>query len=424
MLCSALSDRLMPHFSNLLKDPDYHTLIRTHYSSSYIGDFVTFQETQMCQVLAWLLDPREGHNQQDYFLKQLLVSVFADSSTNSEEEQRRLLSCRYLNAQVFTELVLPNNKRMDIVVTDRATKTVVVIERKDGDKARSGQLSEYREFIENNFKDWTAVFVLSDSREKTHVNWDDKYVQINDQWLIDALREMVSLPDTSNETKIELNNILRMIDDEHSYAIEQKWMETSKRLSQKHQLLFSELKTAKVTIADRTIKLMDLSPDQCFLALAREPKIFESELFALIQDHHYYLLNLMDFYAFEQFDDEIRKRIPSNVEFESEHSDDAFNFSNKAHSDINGWWPYYLSLQRNKQETQVFTLTLVLNKRVDESVHWAIDVLFEKYNFPVSRRRKEFRLELLADITSLDLAENAELYREIMQFYNIVGRLS
>ncbi|MEF1342120.1 PD-(D/E)XK nuclease family protein, partial [Vibrio rotiferianus] len=99
-----LDSRVYPLLLNLLRDPDYQILKKTHYSNSFLGDYVKLQETQMCQVLNWLFDPQEGHGQQDFFVKRLLMTVLSGEHPYLDEvEQLEILSSDYHGVQVLTE---------------------------------------------------------------------------------------------------------------------------------------------------------------------------------------------------------------------------------------------------------------------------------------------------------------------------------
>ncbi|HBC3534650.1 TPA: PD-(D/E)XK nuclease family protein [Vibrio vulnificus] len=414
----------------LLSDPDYQLLRRTHYSCSYVGDYVNLLETQMCQVLHWLFNPREGHMQQDFFIKRLLISVLNEGARLEETDKFQLLSRSYHDAQVFKEFVIDNKQRIDIVIMDALSKTLIVIERKDGDTAKKGQLTAYRRFIQDNYPDWLSVFILSDSHEKQHKYWDDAYTQIGDQWLSEALADICKLHDLDKKVKNELSNIRRIVDSEYKYPIEKTWYKVSKRLCERHQNCLSLLKNTTIIANGTQLTLSELTPEKFFGLVPYEPTILTEPLYHLVQSQHLYLSDLESFYLFEKLEEELAKSIPYGAVFASEIEENELNFTHVGQIRElgleSGYWPYYLSLRREERddgEPNYYTLSLVLNKKSDEQLHWIIDRLKEKYDFEASRSRVNFRLTLLDRIDTLDITPGSQLHSAYMKFFRTVINL-
>lgn len=421
--------KVSPLLLNLLRDPEYQILRKTHYSGSFLGDYVRLLETQMCQMLSWLFDPQEGHGQQDFFVKRLLMSVLTEKHPYLDEaKQFEILSIDYRDVQVFTEFTLDSKKRIDIVIMDVKSKTLIVIERKDGDTAKKGQLSTYRNFVEKNFNTWTSIFILSDSHDKDHKYGDDYFVKVNDDWLVEALSDVCALPDTTIHVKHELSNIRRLVDYDFIYPIEAKWLEVSRRLCERHQILIELLKNTYFEKSDgQKIALLNLTPEMYFKLLPENPSLLLDPVCQLVQSHHWYLSNLEGFYVFEELESEITKVISHSVELECEIFEKEFNFTHVGQKNVLGdqvgCWPFYLSLKRTVSDdglSKKYSLWLVLNKRSDERLHEEIDALREQYSFPDVRSRVHFQLELLPEISSIDIAQGTALRKAIDQFFKRV----
>ncbi|MEZ8105202.1 MULTISPECIES: PD-(D/E)XK nuclease family protein [Vibrio] len=422
-MISDITTPLLKSLAPLLNDTDYINLTRTYYSNSYLGDFITFDEKQICMMLWWFLDPKEGHRQYDYFIRQLLsayVNNLPDDSSSSHAYE--LLSHTYSGARVITEFTLPNKKRIDIVVLDRNSQTLVVIERKDGSKAHDNQLSAYREWAQEHFPDWNQVYILSDSHERDHGDeFDDYYVQLNDDWLVSAIKQILTLPDISSDIRINLQNALRLIDEDFEYPIEKTWFELNKKLSQKYSQLIKLLKSTKLPIGEQSVSLLNIDPRIYLNLIAKHPELRTVPLLSVLQDNYYDLYYLSTFNEFEHFEDQLMTIAPRHIDLSLEYVKDKVNFTHQLHSITpDDFWPYYLTLARNGESPQLFDLSLHLSKKSHEEAIGYVDAMAEAYKFEPSRKKVYFERVLLTDIDDINLTKGTPLRHEIDRFFDRV----
>ncbi len=114
--------------------------------------------------------------------------------------------------KVMQEVTIKKSKtrRIDILLADASTKTIIVIERKDGSVAHTGQLADYYDWVNDHYSDWNKVFVLSDSHDKQHgVNSHDSSIQLDDSWLAIALVELMN----KNILSVRLEHEFKIIHD-------------------------------------------------------------------------------------------------------------------------------------------------------------------------------------------------------------------
>ncbi|MEF1341320.1 hypothetical protein REH81_31915, partial [Vibrio rotiferianus] len=191
----------------------------------------------------------------------------------------------------------------------------------------------------------TSIFVLSDSQDKEHKHWDDHFVQVNDEWLANALSDVCTLPDLDTKVKHELSNIRRLVDDEFLYPIEDKWLEVSRRLCERHQALIELMKSSSILKSDGSkLPLLNLTPDMYFKLLPENPSLCSEPVYHLIQSHYWYLSNLEGFYVFEDLENAISKSIPQGVELECEIHEDVFDFTHVGQKNAlaadTQYWPF------------------------------------------------------------------------------------
>lgn len=377
-------------------------------------------------MLCWFLDPREGHHQHDYFIKQLLGAYVQnlpdDFPLNHAFE---LLNHSYSEAQVITEFTLPNNKRIDIAVVDRSSKTLILIERKDGTKAHSNQLSAYRDWAQSHFSNWTQIYILSDSHEQEHgAEFDSYYLQMNDGWLILAIKQILSLPYISNEVQVNLQNTLRLIDEDFEYPIEKQWSEINKKLSQKYSPLIKELKSATLTLCEQNYSLLDIEPRTYLKLISKSPELLADPLLNALQDNYYELYHLSTFNEFEYFEDNISTIVPAHIVLSLEYGREKINFTHKLHTitqdDV---WPYFLTLSCSNSEEQSFDLSIHLNKNANENALKYANAMENAYGFQPSRKKIYFEHLLLTNIDDVSLNKGTILRQEIDRFFDWIKKI-
>lgn len=98
------------------------------------------------------------------------------------------------------------------------SEVVIVIERKDGASLAHNQLTDYRNWTEKKFRGYRQLFVLSDSWQQNHPQSAiDNWIQLDDSWLVDALKEALipgRLPVSVHE---RLEDLLYHFDTEGEY---------------------------------------------------------------------------------------------------------------------------------------------------------------------------------------------------------------
>lgn len=117
-------------------------------------------EIRHSNILAWLLDPKENHNLQDYFLKKILehlILIDENCSNAQYEKVSEILNNSLMESHVYREVKTANNRFIDLVIVNRELKVVILIENKFYSTESENQLDDYYVFITNNFEDFTII---------------------------------------------------------------------------------------------------------------------------------------------------------------------------------------------------------------------------------------------------------------------------
>lgn len=117
-------------------------------------------EIRHSNILAWLLDPKENHRLQDYFLRKTLEHLLLIDE-NAENLQYdtvgTILNRSLMESHVYREVKTTNNRYIDLVIVNQELKTVFLIENKFYSTESLNQLDDYLNYIQQNFKDFTII---------------------------------------------------------------------------------------------------------------------------------------------------------------------------------------------------------------------------------------------------------------------------
>ena len=197
--------------------PDFQALTRYNQYRHWL-DYQNLHEHNFRNMLAWLLNPREGHGLGDLFIRALLNGLKSYSQENAQRLERwaaqdswlpesRLAGMDLSHACVAIE-VGDLQGRVDLMLVDPHNRLVIAIERKDGHHLTQGQLARYTDWIESHYgQHYHWLGIVSDSYQREHLHSDRNWLQINDDWLIAALTQALARPGLDALIRPQLDDI-------------------------------------------------------------------------------------------------------------------------------------------------------------------------------------------------------------------------
>jgi len=156
----------------ILQNPDLERL------ELMLGDFNLFEtlnlvnaEIRHSSVLSWLLDPNQNHGTGYYFLNLFLKYFITENKTSINH-----LSIFDIEMFNYSDVeVLREWKNIDILITikEPTKKLVIAIENKILSSEHSNQLVRYREIIDEEFKEYSKLFIFltPESMTPSDENW-------------------------------------------------------------------------------------------------------------------------------------------------------------------------------------------------------------------------------------------------------------
>jgi hypothetical protein len=146
----------------LLSDARLVELCELQRTGDEVLDVISLTENQHSDILAWLLDAREGHGQGDEILRDLLIwasTVAAGGESGLDGRgttarffkawpPSRIRTTSFAAAFVARELGMSAAERVDLFVIDAQNKFIALIENKAGAVHLGNQLNTYKEAFE------------------------------------------------------------------------------------------------------------------------------------------------------------------------------------------------------------------------------------------------------------------------------------
>lgn len=145
-------------FERLMGDERLMKLCELQRTGDEVLDVISLSENQHSDILAWLLDAKEGHGQGDEILRDLLISASLRASrTDSGLDGRystakffadwppsRIRTTSFGAAFTARELGMSKEDRVDLFVIDSQNRFVLLIENKSRATHQQAQLDRYR----------------------------------------------------------------------------------------------------------------------------------------------------------------------------------------------------------------------------------------------------------------------------------------
>lgn len=424
----------MRELNSLVLDPDFIALNRKVISTDLL-DLFSLKEAEHAQVMAWLLDPSEGHMQRDFFLKYLISAVYqkADEQQLQELPSASTMSLTsFCNMKVLQEVTITKSKtrRVDILLADASTETIIVIERKDGSIAHSGQLADYHDWVKEHYSGWKKVFILSDSYDKQHgENSHGSYVQLDDSWLANALVELMN----KNTLSVRLENQFKVIHNyffgewkEEEHCFYQNRESLIKGLAKSHHQAIRFLENNTVLINGKEFPLISLTPEQYFIKILPNQTEYTAEelsLYCYIQSFHDVFDTLHGYNEFDSLADEIKELFP---ELYVEPSAKKLILTLNTLNTDDEYWPCYFKVTLNEDDesnVHSYEISVSAHKRCCEDLQYIASGFAMEYGFMVRGNWQYKNVILEERALELSLDKNSELYVELNKFNRIAKEL-
>ncbi|CCQ09998.1 hypothetical protein PALB_8630 [Pseudoalteromonas luteoviolacea B = ATCC 29581] len=430
-----MTTRLIKDVINLIADKDFQALGNRCISSSLL-ERLTFDENKKSDVLAWLFDPKEGHLQSDYFLRALLNAVYSNAENTHFEYLPSgvdIALTSLVNIQVVRELAIENHnnkKFIDLFLIDPYQKLVITIERKDGSYAHSNQLAVYADWVQHNYIGWKHIFVLLDSESRNHKQHDPRYVQLDDNWLCDALLDITDKGRVSEYLERQFRDIHDFIFGDWDEKRDRFYTDFDKKLksvAKTHCETLRLLEQYSVSLQNIKSYLLDITPSIYYTKILPNRELLTEEaqqLLALTQQY-YAVFSLV--HGLNEFD-ELEEKLIAGLGFkvETELHSNVLYFTHKKHYFGKGCWPVCFGIERieNESDEVKYIFTLLISKYADEEYHAFVEKVAAAYGLSFKKNQKKLQLIKAIEFDELVIKPHSPLLLCLQEHLDKISRIN
>lgn len=188
-------DSLSKAINDVVQSDLWPSVCRQSVHASWLG-YVSLQERQTTAILAWLLDPSQGHGVGDFFLKRMIMEAlrkggFKDYSGEYEPHQlvQRAFGSACVDTEVFFLDESGGSRFIDLVIIDPANDLAIIVERKTGAREGYKQLESYRKWAHKKLQEsgYYVLCIVSGYADWLPDNIElEGWVHLEDEWLFEA----------------------------------------------------------------------------------------------------------------------------------------------------------------------------------------------------------------------------------------------
>lgn len=337
----------------MLNDESFIYLSRYNKSIN-LFDIIPQNEKSHSSMLAWLLNPNEGHGMGDFFIKNMLYSLLSDE--NFTLSLNIVESISFENIIIETEVYISKDNILDILILDPLNGYLFIIENKYGAPLTNNQLDRYSSWANNQsktIKDLKPVLILIDGIE-TIGDVPQGWAVTNYEWITNSIKSLLN----RNILTAGIEKILKdyLISINQEYDIDFQFSEYDKHLAnlaERYPEFISWIQSEHRVFFERGI----------LQAIGKTFK--QNDEFSLfLQKNKLIILELIEYSRYNWLQNQLQKILYSSISYEINGS--KFNaFPNswtpylKEHD---GYWPIYIQIEEMKEGPHKFTLSVWLRK--------------------------------------------------------------
>lgn len=354
------------------------------------------KENGHSKMIAWLLNPKEGHYLGDYFIKQLLSEAFIACSSNDVNPFTEIGFDSILDIEnqsfheTFVELEFSVGEygRVDIALINYSKKLIVFIENKYTASIHGDQLSNYREWRCAN-EEFRKICIFMDYSENSTEELPD-WISLNYDWLIQACNNIIN----RERLPVDINILIR---DYYcflvgSYDTTPALKDVERRFSKiynKHRKLLDTIENKKFS----QIKHSSL--------LSSKKKQEDLSLYHFYLSYKDFLEELFEYDQFDHIEELLKKRLSGkNLATDINYKRSYLDFRNEKWSSLveentEEYWGLYIRLKAISDQKNFINEQIVIQVRL-----WKPNLSEEGWQY----------IEKLACLFDKKIRKNAETF--------------
>ncbi|APS29630.1 hypothetical protein RC86_13560 [Pectobacterium brasiliense] len=425
----------MQEFYNFLMDDRLLELREKLRTSDNILDVINLTENQNSSMLAWCLNPNEGHCQGDAVIKDFLTAAYqAGYETNKSANKKffakwtpgRIHSTSFGSAFMTREFSISDSigskRRLDLFLIDTANKFIVTIENKVRASLSCAQLDDYYEAVNKAFsrkplfKGYDFAYIVMDKKLETYSK--EKQAELGDKW---ALLSYQWLEQAARRARLQLQNNNAAAQLLMAYCQKQaQWQDpNAKHISE----LSAQLAAQHESVIERLSQLKKLQPTDW---KPTHLEGVEGEALLFIQQNDQLCDQLIQAKGISGILVTLRKSFPQLTEDHLEIGRTWLHVTTPAILALkqpdNGYWPIYVSAVRENGPNSPFTLSLFYYEDSLSEELCDVPALHQllSSHYPDLEKKHRQQWKIVAQKEGISTHTIAE---EVMKFLQDVGKL-
>lgn len=424
-------------FYTFLEDKHFIELQELLKTSDDILDVITLTENQHSHMLAWCLNPNEGHGQRDAIIKDFLTAAYYASTEHKYDNKKffHIWTPGLIHQTSFGSLFVcrefsivdlnGGRRRLDLFLIDPQNKFIVTIENKAGSTPDVAQLDDYHAAVKNAlarnacFHGYNFLFVAIDkwfdqSADNDFVSQAKRWAFMNYQWL-DKAAHRARLQSENHHAAVQL--LL-------SYC--QKQADWQSPAEQRISELSATLAIRYAPLVEHFYQQRNHSPVQWRVSKFAG---IDAEMLLFLQQHRPLCDKLIQSRGIAGVLVNMKKALPDLQGDDGSYSNNLqisrtwFNFATDAMLEISAetYWPLYVNIFREKSENsrhprfglRVFYAEAYLNEAFSSSHCAFTDLLYQ--HFPEGRKSRAYDWKTLSHQYGLSATEVVEQAKSLAQ---------
>ncbi|MEI7411746.1 MULTISPECIES: PD-(D/E)XK nuclease family protein [Pectobacterium] len=361
-------------FYEFLTDEQLLELREKLRTSDNILDVINLTENQNSSMLAWCLNPNEGHCQGDAVIKDFLTAAYFAGHENSKSANKkffakwtpgRIQTTSFGSAFITREFgvndFFGDKLRLDLFLIDTTNKIIVTIENKVRASLSCYQLDDYYDAVNKSFsrkplfKGYDFAYIVMDKKLETYS--DEKLAELGNKW---ALLSYQWLEQAARRARLQLQNNNSAAQLLMAYCQRQaQWQDPNeKHISE----LSAQLAAQHESVLDCISQLKKLNPVDW---KPTHLEGVEGEALLFMQQNNQLCDQLIQAKGISGILVTLRKSFPQLTEDHLEIGRTWFNITTPAMLALKqdyDYWPLYINIARENGPNSSFTLSLIFQE--------------------------------------------------------------
>jgi len=171
---------------------------------------VAHRELQHSNFLAWMFNPLESHNKEEYFIKEFIKLYYKENNFSDLGTNKPLSVFDFVKLDLSDIDIKREHKHIDLLLTSESNKLIICVENKIFAGEGKGQLSRYRQYIEEIYSeyDYRIYIYLSLFEQEISEKEQEFWVPVTYDHIVSLLENSLINTDLSDNVRFVISQYI------------------------------------------------------------------------------------------------------------------------------------------------------------------------------------------------------------------------